>query len=338
MTIQEFQQKQALPYEAKIAHAEVKAREFYEKCENTHVSVGGLDSITLCYFLKSIGIEVPMISVSCLEDVSIQIIHRKLGVQRIKPYVSQREVIKQFGFPVISKAKASKIEVLQNPKAEKLTFIHALMTGDMGAQGHYEHSDKLKLNDKWLKLFAGNYGYMRPDIQCKCAPFKVSARCCYWMKEKPCDDWAKEHHSSPYLGLMACEGGQREQGLIKNGCNYYGKSVTRSAPFAIFTRQDLLQLALDLNVPVPEIYGEIVRDEDGTLRTTRAQRTGCFLCGFGIHMEKRPHRFDRLREDHPAAWHYLMYDVGWGEVLDYIGVGWRYPTKQGQIDGQVSMF
>jgi hypothetical protein len=143
------------------------------------------------------------------------------------------------------------------------------------------------------------------------------------MKEKPAQDWQKANNMIPYLGLMASEGGQREQGLMKNGCNYYGKSTIRSCPFAIFNRQDILQLALDLKTPVPEIYGEIVRDEDGTLRTTRAQRTGCTMCGFGIHIENRPHRFDRLREDNYKEWRFWMYDMGWGQVLDYIGVKWE---------------
>ena len=49
---------------------------------------------------------------------------------------------------------------------------------------------------------------------------------------------------------------------MMHGCNYYGKSTIRSAPFAIFSRQDILQLALDLNVPIPAEYGEIVRDKD----------------------------------------------------------------------------
>lgn len=39
-----------------------------------------------------------------------------------------------------------------------------------------------------------------------------------------------------------------------------------------------------------------------SIRTTRAQRTGCTMCGFGIHMEKRPHRFDRLREQEERRW------------------------------------
>ena len=133
---------------------------------------------------------------------------------------------------------------------------------------------KMRLPQKWLKLFAGPENE-RYGTDYKTAPFKVSPDCCYYMKEKPANDYAKSTGTWPYMGLMASEGGQREKALIKNGCNYYGKTVTRSCPFAIFSRQDILQLAIDLSAPVPEIYGEIVRDPDGTLRTTKAQRTGC---------------------------------------------------------------
>lgn len=347
MTRQEMEMLQAMPYELKVRRAKQRAKEFYETVDKCHVSVGGLDSITLLFFLRSIGIDVPAISVSSLEDRSISKIHREIGVISIPPLKSKKQIIDEFGFPVISKAKAAKISYLQKNNPDKQTFIHAIMTGDMGEQGHWEHSDKIKLPDKWIELFGGNYQDHRPDLKCKCAPFPVSADCCYWMKELPCDRWAKEHKSFPYLGLMASEGGQREMGLIKNGCNYYGKSVTRSAPFAPFLRQDLLQLALDLNVPVPEIYGEIVRDPDGTLRTTKAQRTGCQMCGFGIHIEQRPHRFDRLRERNPKEWEFWMYrcatdkvtgeKYGWGRVLDYIGVGWEnYPDTD--CVGQMSIF
>lgn len=162
-------------------------------------------------------------------------------------------------------------------------------------------------------------------------------KCCYYLKEKPCTDWARENNSAPYLGLMASEGGRREKALMLHGCNYFGKDSIRSAPFAIFYRQDLLQLALDLNVPVPEVYGEIKRDDNGLLFTTGEQRTGCSMCGFGIQMESRPHRFDRLRMRSPKEWDYWMNRCcqdddgtlyGWGRVLDYIGVGWRDIPEQ----------
>ena len=66
---------QALPYEVKVKRAERRAWEFIEKLDelglNAHVSVGGLDSITLLFFLRKIGIDVPAISVSLLEDKDV---------------------------------------------------------------------------------------------------------------------------------------------------------------------------------------------------------------------------------------------------------------------------
>lgn len=227
-----------------------------------------------------------------------------------------------------------------------------------------------------LNLFGG-YENENEGVNYNKPGFKVSNDCCYYLKEKPCNDWAKEHNSHAYLGMMSSEGGQREEALVEHGCNYYGKTTIRSAPFAIFLRQDILKLALEMNqwylehidifeqlymqqpysrnkegkiIPyeplktiIPEIYGVIEKEPDGTLRTTKAQRTGCSMCGFGIHLEKRPHRFDRLREENPKEWEFWMYKCckdkatgekyGWGKVLDYIGVEWEdIPAKQMTIE------
>lgn len=327
---------QNLPYEVKVKRAELRAREFIERLDDmgktAHVSVGGLDSITLLVFLRSIGLDIPAVSVSALEDKSIQKVHKELGVIRIAPGKSKKEILQEYGFPVISKKIAGRIELLQNPTEKNKTVRHAIITGECGKQGHFAKNSRMKLPNKWLELFAG-YENENEGVDYQIAPFKVSNKCCLYMKEQPCDRWAKEHNSAPFLGLMASEGGQREESLVEHGCNYFGKTVIRSAPFAPFLRQDLLQLALDLKVPIPEIYGEIRRKSDGTLYTTKAQRTGCNMCGFGIHLEKRPHRFDRLRERNPKEWEFWMYrcctdpktgeKYGWGRVLDYIGVGWE---------------
>lgn len=199
MTKQEFMQKQTLPYAAKVNHAEQRAREFYETVDNCHVSVGGLDSITLLLFLKSIGINVPAISVSQLEDKSIQAIHDQLGIIKLKPIKSKAKVLQEEGFPVISKQVAGKIHLLQNPTEKNKTVRNAIITGDCGKQGGYRKGTRMRLPQKWLNLFGG------PENE-------------------------------------------------KYGTNYH---------------------------------------------------------------------FDRLREDNPKEWYYWMYEVGWGEVLDYIGVGWE---------------
>lgn len=361
---------QNLPYEVKKRRSELRAHEFVEQMDlrgyNAHVSVGGLDSITLFVFLKSIGINVPAISVSGLEDKSIQRVHKALGITILKSYKTKVQVLNEVGFPVISKRIAGKIALLQNPSEKNKTVRHAIITGECGELGHYAKNSRMRLPQKWLKLFGGyeneNEGvrYQKPD-------FKVSNDCCFWLKEKPCDDWAKQHSSYPFLGMMASEGGQREEALTDHGCNYYGKTVMRSAPFAPYLRNDILRLAMEMNnwyrshieifedlyyeqdysrgkdgevIPyepvktiIPEIYGEIKRDDAGNFRTTRAQRTGCSMCGFGIHMEPRPHRFDRLRERNPDEWEFYMYKCctdpdtgekyGWGRVLNYIGVPWE---------------
>lgn len=388
--IASFVAKQKMPYEMKKRYAEIRAKEFVKECDKReldyYVSIGGLDSITLFLFLKSIGINAPGVSVSNLEDKSIQKVHDSLMITKLKSAKDKEgkrynklRIIREFGFPVISKEVASKIEHLQNANPRNVTIRHAIITGETGAYGGYQKNSKMKLANKWLKLFGGyeneNEGvdYNKPD-------FLVSSKCCYYLKEKPCNDWAKEHNAVPFLGIMASEGGRRAKGLMLHGCNYFGKSTIRSAPFAIFNRDDLLHLALEMDelwkekykaefeakareegklkdnehfvdTIIPEIYGEIKEDKEGKLYTTKAQRTGCNMCGFGICMEKRPHRFDILREHNPKEWHFWMYECcidengnkyGWGKVLDYIGIGWEdIPSSDGKtfnLPGQISMF
>lgn len=63
---------------------------------------------------------------------------------------------------------------------------------------------RMKMSQKWLEKFGGpeNERYGTSYQTC---PFKVSDRCCYYLKERPCDIYARDHKSYPYLGLMASE-------------------------------------------------------------------------------------------------------------------------------------
>lgn len=85
--IASFVQKQKLPYEAKVKYAIMRAKEYYdivtgEMGANVHVSVGGLDSITLLLFLrKYVDSNIKAVSVSSLEDKSIQRVHKLLGIE-----------------------------------------------------------------------------------------------------------------------------------------------------------------------------------------------------------------------------------------------------------------
>lgn len=64
------------------------------------------------------------------------------------------------------------------------------------------------------------------------------------------------------------------------------------------------------------------------------------MCGFGIHMEKRPNRFDLRYQVNPKEWDFWMNhcckddsgnDYGWKIVLDYIGIDWRPYGLDGKV-------
>jgi len=341
---EEMLQKQRVPYSIKVKMSEQRIRDFIEECDtrgyNYHVSVGGLDSIVLAHLIERMGYKVPRVSASSLEDPSIQKVHQEMGCIVVAPLKSKVKILQEEGFPVLSKRIANKIDTLAHPTEKNKTVRHAIITGECGEQGHFATNSKMQLPMTYLKLFGGldkegeALGYGKPN-------FQVSHKCCYYLKEAPCDNWAKEHNSVPFLGLMASEGGQRADALEENGCNYFGKTTARSCPFAFYYHSDIVHLAVELGVHIPKIYGEVriskEKNEFGDYEysTTGEQRTGCSMCGFGIQLETRPHRFDRLYERNPKEWDFWMNKCckhedgtlyGWGEVLDYIGIEWRDPA------------
>ena len=169
--IANFMVKEKQPYEFKVAYARIRAQEFVRECNrrnlNYHVSVGGLDSITLYLFLKSIDIDAPGISVSFLEDPPIQKVHKQLGIECLPPSVryidengkihrwTKSAIIQEFGFPVLSKEIAGKIETLANPTEKNKTVRHAIITGETGAYGGYQKNSRMKMSQKWLEKFGG---------------------------------------------------------------------------------------------------------------------------------------------------------------------------------------
>ena len=183
-----FMAKEKQPYEFKRKYAQIRAEEFATECNrrglNYHASVGGLDSIVLYLFLHEIcDIDAPGVSASYLEDKSIQRVHKALGIINVPPlkredgtYWSKSKVIQEFGFPVISKEVAAKIELLQNPSEKNKTVRHAIITGETGEYGGWQKDSRMKLNHRWLKLFGGyeneNEGcdFQKPD-------FLVSSKC-----------------------------------------------------------------------------------------------------------------------------------------------------------------
>lgn len=216
-----------------------------------------------------------------------------------------RKVIEKYGYPLISKEVAQRIyEYRRNPNG----FAKARFDENSAYNQKYKNRYSVA---KWIWI--------------RDSDIPISHMCCNIMKKKPAKQYEKQSKRKPILGTMACESAMRATKWQRTGCNSFETKRPTSQPMSFWTEQDVLQYIRRFNIPYASVYGEIVEDKNGKLKTTGCQRTGCVFCGFGAHLEKEPNRFQRLKETHPQLWNYCMKPwneggLGMKEVLDFIKV------------------
>ena len=165
------------------------------------------------------------------------------------------------------------------------------------------------------------------------APFEISNKCCNVMKKDPAHRYTKETGRYFMTAEMASESRLRTQNWIEHGCNGFDLKIPKSMPMSFWVEQDILTYIKINNLPICSIYGDVVIDNGGQaegqmsfsdiegwdksgisdmerplLKTTGCRRTGCVVCSFGAHCEKKEEsRFLRLKETHPGL--YKLLDV-----------------------------
>ncbi|WP_105176885.1 phosphoadenosine phosphosulfate reductase domain-containing protein [Clostridium cagae] len=309
-----FSQRKGLPYELKLLLTKKRIEDWYSYWQgDVYVSFsGGLDSTVLLHLVREhlyndipavfadTGLEYPELRefVNTFDDVTI-----------LKPQKSFRQVIKEYGYPIVSKETAAKIRKLRHGKLSD-KYRNYLMNGD-------ERGSLGKLAEKWKILLD--------------APFDTSEKCCDVMKKKPFKEYHKRTNKYPYIGITQDEGFQRQRQYEKTGCNVYEANAPKSQPMGFWTKQDVLRYAYENKLEICSVYGEIVC-ENGIYRTTGVERTGCMFCAFGCHLEKCPNRFQKMQTTHPQLYQYCMKDwekggLGLAKVLDYINVPYMNNVK-----------
>ena len=260
----------------------------------------------------------------------------------VRPEMRFDEVLKKYGYPVISK------EVSQTIYEAKKNYV----------AGKYSYRIK-KLNGELVDKNGKASTYNIPQWKFLLdAQFDSSHMCCDVMKKKPAKKYEKATGRRAIIGTMANESRLRKSNWVRFGCNGFNMKRPTSQPLSFWTDQDILHYYKEYNVPYCSVYGDIVIDEkvDGEnilegqinlidylgcheegdkLKTTGCDRTGCIFCMFGCHLEKEPNRFQRLKETHPRQYEYCIgggeYNeegkwqpskegLGLAKVLDYIGV------------------
>lgn len=304
----QLRQRQSLPLDAKLVHTEHVIRKWYEYWDgDVYVSFsGGKDSTVLLDIVRSVYPDTPAVFVNTgLEYPEIvKFVKAIEKVDIIRPKMNFRNVLKSYGYPVVSKIVAHYINTLQNPTPNNVVTRRLRLEG-IKKDGTKADQNSV-LSQKWRFLID--------------APFKISPRCCDVMKKEPFNRYARETGRQPYTGVMASESAQRERTYLRGGCNSFSSRNPNSSPLSIWTEQDILEYIITRDLPYAECYGEIIKNSDGQRITTGEKRTGCMFCMFGLHLEPRPNRFERMRRDKPKLWNYCINSLGLGEVLDYVGI------------------
>lgn len=314
-TIEDLKYLQSQPLERKINITITRIIEWYQRYNGqVYVSFsGGKDSTVLLDIARRIYPDIEAVFVDTgLEYPEIkEFVKSKENVTWLKPKMSFRQVIDEYGYPIVSK------------KVSRMVHDVKKMGDDCWAAGCFNGKETGRYSmKKWAYLID--------------APFKISNKCCDIMKKNPVKEYGKKTGKKPIVATMTDESQQRQITWLHQGCNAFDNGNPISSPMSFWTEQDVLHYLKRTDIPYSEVYGfivaktkivslqeleQIVIEEFPTdLMTTGVKRTGCVYCMFGVHLEKEPNRFQRMKVTHPKLYDYCINNLGLKEVLDFINV------------------
>lgn len=292
-----FRERLALPLDEKIRLTEWRVIEWWERWKGkVYVSFsGGKDSTVLLHLVRTLFPDVP--GVFCdtgLEYPEIRKFAKDTpNVEVVRPRKMFHAIIREYGYPVISKEQASYLHEVRTARARGTQgWVNQRLYG-IRPDGT---RTKYCVAKKWRHLAD--------------APFMVSDKCCTWLKKEPMRRYAKQSGCAPILGMMASESILRKNQYLRHGCNAFHLREPMSRPMAFWTDDDVWAYIRREGLAYSPIY-DLGYD-----------RTGCMFCCFGVHLEETPNRFQRMAVSHPAQWRYCTERLGIGNVLDYLGVPW----------------
>lgn len=228
------------------------------------------------------------------------------NVTWIKPEMTFKQVIEEYGWCYPSKDVASLIHYAKGSTKKSDNYRKVL-------NGLNRDGTPSRFKQRYKK-----YAYLID------APFIISSKCCYIMKERPVINYERETGKKAILGTMAEESHRRKEAWIKTGCNSFEAQRPLSSPLSFWTEQDILRYIKRYNISIPCVYGDIIESNNGNLSVTGEQRTGCMFCPIGCHLDN-PNKYQRMKITHPKIYDYCMRPkeqggLGMDEFLTYIAV------------------
>jgi 3'-phosphoadenosine 5'-phosphosulfate sulfotransferase (PAPS reductase)/FAD synthetase len=308
MEISELHYLQNLTLEEKILKTQTRIIEWGQHWNwNVYVSFsGGKDSTVLLDIVRKVAKEYHQTIPAVFCDTGLELPDVKKFVKSIdnviiiRPEKNFNEIIANYGYPVISKEVSHFIEYARKGSAWALNIMN--------------EKNPSSFKKRYLK-----YKYLYT------APFKISSKCCYFLKKRPFRKYEQVTKTKRITAIMASESMLRKVQWLKTGCNAFTGDHPHSNPMSFWTEQDVLRYIMMYQLPyADDVYGNIVRNKKRKLVTTKCQRTGCAFCMFGIHRDKEPNRIQLLQEQYPKLYKYCIEKLELQKVLEFLGVPFQY--------------
>lgn len=330
-TREELKLLQALPLELKIMRTQQRIREWVNHYGEDGVCVsfsGGKDSTVLLHIARSLYPNIRAVfSDTGLEYPSIRDFVKTIpNVDWVKPEMTFREIVFQYGYPLFGKEVAETIRY-----ARKIVPAIAQSSWGGGAtkffrngllgQRRYQKGKSCWNGDstqtETVVILNGtaegrkSAGFLDGQADgsrsifnkpkylpaCQELPFLIGEQCCSKMKKQPMSQYQKANNLHPMVGTTAEESMLRMQGWLRTGCNAFNKG--KSQPLSFWLEQDILQYIKQNGLEIASIYGDIVSVDKNKLeycgslgdcsklKCSGGQRTGCAYCAFGLGNEHK---------------------------------------------------
>lgn len=324
MNINELRTMQSYPLDLKIMKTKLRIQEWINEygAEGVYVAFsGGKDSTVLLHIVREMYPNVEGVFANTGNEFPeiVQFVRKQENIKWVKPRKSFSKVIKEEGYPIISKKTSRMIKDCQNP-TEKNVRSRKLYLSDYAFD---KEGNITNIKNNSFKI-AYKHRYLIN------APFKISNKCCDYLKKYPMADYEKLTGKKAIIGTQAEESKMRESAYLQTGCNNFKGG--KSNPLGFWRSQDILEYIYKYNIEIASIYGEVKIDKNGKYYTTGEQRTGCCMCLFGCGLWKtdEENRVLRLEKTHPKLHNHMINNLGFKEVLEYMNI--KYTTKDIDIE------
>lgn len=207
------------------------------------------------------------------------------NVQIIKTEKSFAQVIKEYGKPFRSKLRSCQLHYYKtNPELKTAKSLYDEKYG----------YGKYRLANRDFHVLHSNFS------------IQISDKCCDAMKKKPFSKYVKDNGMIGYFsGMRMYEGGKREmifQNRINSGdkrpCTNVSGGVTSVSPIFDWSDDICEEFIQKYNVSLSRAYTEYGED-----------RTGCFLCPYGLNVDKRLELLHTYEPNKYKAALYFLKDV-----------------------------